>query len=91
MAMIASFARLQRVAVRTQIGRRLHTPNTTRFPRPLFRAVQQSRCYSDTSSSSVEAPAHLSEGERKIFDMIKSQLHPVTLEVSITSDKRRHR
>jgi len=37
--------------------------------------------YSDTSAESVEPPEFLSEGERKVFDMIKDGLQPTKLEV----------
>lgn len=37
--------------------------------------------YSTGSSSQLEAPDHLSEGERKVFDMIKERLEPIKLEV----------
>jgi len=37
--------------------------------------------YSETSAEPVEPPEFLSEGERKVFDMIKDGLQPTKLEV----------
>ncbi|KAK4546647.1 hypothetical protein LTR36_001864 [Oleoguttula mirabilis] len=39
------------------------------------------RCYATESASTVEPPDYLDENERKIFDTIKSELHPTKLEV----------
>ena len=38
--------------------------------------------YSDSAAEPVEPPEYLSEGERKVFDMIKDGLNPTKLEVS---------
>jgi hypothetical protein len=39
--------------------------------------------YSDTSADPVEPPEFLSEGERKVFEMIKDGLQPTKLEVRL--------
>lgn len=41
------------------------------------------RNYSAGVEEQVEAPEYLSEGERKVFDMIKEGLQPSKLEVSV--------
>ena len=51
----------------------------TRIPIPPITRVQ--RRSASSSVSAVEAPDHLDENERSIFDKIKAELQPEKLEV----------
>jgi hypothetical protein len=65
---------VRRVIVQPFITRQREALETPRVP-------HVRRAYSSEAIEPLEAPEYLSEGERKIFDMIKDGLKPIKLEV----------
>lgn len=54
-----------------------------RIRKPFARTSQSSsiRTYAESAQSNVQPPEYLSEGERKVFDIIRDGLQPTKLEV----------
>lgn len=81
---------LCRSAVRTPFAATRCLHSATAKPRPgvLARIPQPNkqpagrRWYSEAGVGDVEAPDYLSEGELKVFNIIKNELQPTSLEVS---------
>lgn len=84
-------ALVARQAIRTSQLARAQRPATASFIRDqqpvrrIWRTSPTYRAYSSEAIEPVEAPEYLSDGEKKIFDMIKDGLKPTKLEVGSTN------